>query len=201
MVQVTKAECLNAKDGAVSGNIIIAGDSHIRSFGVPLKSVDKSYYLTNLPHLGPNVFGLAGEWPRNFEKYWDEIQARANGNVVAVSWHGNYHLMNFLFAPSPLFDVVVSDGPDLPLNEAVDIVPEQVIRTSLSRYHGDFVRRVEALSLVAGELVVLGTPPPKEDNEFVRERLKNEPAFVDWAAKMGLDAEKAPLSLLISTEN
>lgn len=172
--------------------LVIAGDSHILSFGIPWKSRDDSHYLHELETAG--VAGLVGPWPRQFDDYWNSAQEHAAGRVVAVFWGGNAHLAHFLFAPNPLFDFVPSSHPDLPLNEDVDIVPEELVRTFLRPAVDQLEQRVRLLKSVATEVLVPGTPAPKEDDAFIRMRLGKEPYFIRAAERLGVDVATVPLS-------
>jgi hypothetical protein len=174
--------------------LLIAGDSHIISFGIPLKSEDNTHYASNLTRHGDDVLGLVGAWPRQFETYWASAQEHAKGRTIAVFWGGNVHLAHYLFAPTPLFDFVTSANPDLPLDETAVIVPEEAIRVFFSGPIQLLKGRVDALSSTAMKVLVPGTPPPKEDDMFIRERLDKEPHFSRAAAQLGLKAAEVPLS-------
>lgn len=176
------------------GPLLIAGDSHIVSFGIPLKSTDGSHYVTDLKQHGDGVLGLVGAWPRQFDVYWAAAQEHAKGRTIAVFWGGNVHLSSYLFAPTPLFDFVPSANPDLPLDETAVIVPEEAIRALFAAPIRQLKGRVEALKSVAAKVLVPGTPPPKEDDAFIREWLHREPYFERLAAQMGLKPGDVPLS-------
>jgi hypothetical protein len=179
-------------------SLLIAGDSHITSFGIPLKSEDDAHYVESLKQHGEDVLGLVGAWPRQFDNYWAAAQEHAEGRMIAVFWGGNVHLSSYLFAPTPLFDFVASDNPDLPLDETATIVPEEAIRVFFARQIQGQIQllknRVEALKSIAVKVLVSGTPPPKEDDTFIRGRFATEPHFGRVAAQMGLKPGEVPLS-------
>lgn len=174
--------------------LLIAGDSHVKSFGIPLKSEDDSHYVLELKQHGEGVLGLVGAWPRQFDAYWAAAQQHGRGGTIAVMWGGNTHLALYLFAPTPLFDIVISSYPDFPLDESVVIVPEEAIRAILGPPVEQLKCTILALKSSAKNILVPGTPAPKEDDDFIRSRFRTEPHFVKVAANMGLDPTKVPLS-------
>lgn len=148
----------------------------------------------NLGKPGDGVFGLVGTWPRQIDAYWDAAKEHAKGRVIAVFCGGNAHLANFLFAPTPLFDFVASANPALALDETAEIVPEEAIRTFLAAPVLCFKDRIKALKGAAIKVLVAGTPPPKEDDAFIRGRFETEPHFGRVAAQLGLKVTEVPLS-------
>lgn len=177
-----------------SDTLLIAGDSHINSFGIPLSGNDADYYISPLPQLGSNVFVLAGSWPRRFDAYWNAVQENAAGRTVAAFWGGNVHLGDFLFESTPPFDFVTSADSSLTLDESVEILPEEAIRSFFFLAIKPLKQRLKALKSAAKQVLIPGTPPPKEDDSFIRERFHSEPHFVKMAAEIGLNLDEIRLS-------
>ena len=171
--------------------LLIAGDSHVKAFGIPLKSADGSVELVRV---NETVCGVASAWPRDFNEYWDAVATFAQDRCVAVSWGGNRHLAHYLFAPSPLFDFLIAEQPDLPLDESALIVPEEAIRAFIVSPIRNMERRVASLRNVAAQVLVPGTPPPKDDDAFIRNRFSKEPHFVRMAENLGVSLDEVPFS-------
>lgn len=174
--------------------LLIAGDSHITSFGAPLKSADGDHKLVRLDQQSGRAQVLVGPWPRQFDAYWDAVEAHAPRRAVAVLWGGNRHLAHYLFAPLPLFDFVVAEDPNLPLDEGALLIPEEAMRAFLAPPIRQLEKRVMTLVQRAAQVLIPGTPPPKEDDAFIRARFTKEPHFVRMADNLGLDIMKVPLS-------
>lgn len=173
---------------------MIAGDSHVRALGGPLKSADGQHRLVEVAHPGSEVAVLAGTWPRDFDVYWDAVLDHAPGRIVAILWGGNRHLAHYLFAPSPLFDFISSSNPDLPLDDHAQIIPEEAMRAFLVPPIRQIGERIDALRAAAAKVLISGTPPPKEDDAFLRARMAKEPHFTRIAASLGADAATLPFS-------
>lgn len=179
-------------------SLLIAGDSHIEAFGVPLKSPDGQQRLVDLNVAVNDVVGLVGGWPRNindpFQAYWNAAREHASGRVVAILWGGNQHLANFLFAPDPPLDFVVACNPSLPIDEAAHLISEEAIRALLVSPIQQIEPCVKELKASARKVLIVGTPPPKEDDAFLRTWMNKEPHFGRLASQLGLEAVAVPLS-------
>lgn len=174
--------------------LLIAGDSHVIALGVPVTVQAGEYYTTELDGEGGDVLGLVGTWPRSFGDYWGAALRHSAGRTLAVFPGGNQHLAHFLFAPSPMFDLVVSDRPELELDELAQLVPEAALRAFFETSMKPIRGALGNLRVAADALFVGGTPPPKEDDEFIRARLRKEQHFRRLAAGLGLEPEQVPLS-------
>lgn len=177
-----------------SPQLIVAGDSHVFSLGTPHTPGLTEAVLVPMANDRIEMFAVDGPCPRNLA-YWQEVVRFVEGRAAAISWCGNQHQQFFLFAPSPLFDFVLASRPDLPLDESADLVPESMVREK-------FWPTVAILSAMIGEIaknsasraIVLGTPPPKGDDEKVRGFLAAEPGLVALAAKRGCSVDEVPLT-------
>jgi hypothetical protein len=175
------------------GSILLAGDSHIGAFGVPIHSSERDYYTSKVEQQGGEVLGLVGPWPRQVSEYWGATRQHGVGRAVALFWGGNIHLANFLFAPAPPFDFVASHSPRLPLDESLEIVPEAMIREFFSPIN-HLRGMIEKLKVCAALVLVGGTPPPKEDDDFIRRHLHAEEYFENVAAGLNLKLSEMALS-------
>ena len=176
-------------------DIVIMGNSHIRALDVPMTSSDGLDHVAPLEAHGEGVFGfVGGSWPRQFDQYWQASKDAARDRVAAVFWGGNIHLARFLFAPEPLFDFVASDAPELPLDESVELVPESAVQVVLAPPVLQISKTLQELTSVAAKVLYCGSPPPKGDDAFIRQRVKHEPYFVQLAAGLNLDLAQVRLS-------
>lgn len=173
---------------------MICGDSHIVAMGVPLRTIDNSCRIEHISRHGPAVFGAVGMWPRDQSIYWEYVRQNCEGMNVLACFGGNSHLANFLFAPKVPFDFFVNSQPHLPVNRAVDVIPETAVREFLSANARDLVPFVRVLENSCSRILVAGSPPPKGDDEFVRSRLKSEQHFVRAAERRGFDLDAIALS-------
>lgn len=173
--------------------VVIAGNSHISSFGVPAKAA--SGVIERVPIEGePGFIGLTGPSPRQ-RSYWDELIRMARRQPVALLWAGNQHNARFMLPPGSPFDFFCSARPDLGVDSAVRLLPESAVRAV-------FQPSLEGLTWLVGELakvsplppVIVGTPPPKQDNEAIRAMLAREQAFVDIARQLGTDLSSVRMS-------
>lgn len=149
--------------------------------------------MTPVGHSSGKIFGLVGTWPRNVEAYWEAACQNAPGRVVGILWHGNQHLRRFLLASQP-FDFVLSDEPDLPLDEQAELLPEAALNQLMAKGLGELAKVVERLKEAGGIPVIVGTPPPKGDDAFVRQMILRERGFLRAASERGLDPSVVPLS-------
>ena len=174
--------------------LLIAGDSHTVALGVPLKSSDGSHQIINIPNPGGQVFGAVGTWPRNPDEYWTLVCNHCADKAVALMIGGNTHLSWFLLLPNQMFDFVVSDMPDLPLDETLDVVPEATIRAYFRPVYARARPMIRTLPATASRVLIAGTPPPKEDDFFLLKQINQEPYFLREAERLGMSAEQIKFS-------
>ncbi|MEZ5316380.1 MAG: hypothetical protein R2752_03160 [Vicinamibacterales bacterium] len=136
---------------------------------------------------------LTGGWPRESD-YWDALVDAAPGRVVWLSWLGNEHIAEFLFAPDPPFDFIPRSRPYGPIAPDARLVPESLVRAHFQRYVADLAPLLARLRAVARLVVVVGPPPPKGDDDALRRRLRNEAHFRTRLAAIGIDAAGARLT-------
>lgn len=167
----------------------LAGDSHLTCTGVPFLTSDG---LPKIGQLDADLFYVTGAAPRD-NAFWTTLAENAPGHDIFISWKGNQHLAEHIFASDPTFDFVLSDEPDRELEEDAVIVPEEMIRAKFEPSLRDLDLLLRTTLRVPGTRIFLcGTPPPKEDQDAIRARLAYEIKF--YANHFGRDVAVVPLN-------
>lgn len=172
---------------------VIAGHSNTVCLGVPLFTEDGIPKLVDLAGGDRRFQAVTGTYTRD-PPYWDLLAEVGSGRKVVIVWLGNQHLLTYLFAPSPLFDLFVFDRPDLDVAPGLQIVPEIAVRTHLEGSFDTLHPHIERLQRAGCQPVLCGTPPPKGNNAKLRTLLARETYFVKTAAEMGLNIDEIELS-------
>lgn len=169
---------------------IIAGHSHINALvglrheGAPtFREIDGTSGLTVLD----------GEWPRGRD-YWETLITHARGSRIAVIWGGNEHNLAYFFRDAYDFDFASKHVSKI-LNN-IQIIARSTIR---KRFYdislADLATLLDQLKSAEPErLVIIGTPPPKKDNEQLRLMFAAEPHFLQYAASKGIDPRQIPIT-------
>lgn len=170
--------------------IIIAGHSHVVAIVGPTKAAAPEIHpATNFP----NVFALFGPWPRD-EAYWGTLAARARGADIALVWRGNEHNEHFFFRSHRPFDLYSSNVPVI--TRSLNIISQQQVRKFFNPHFEDLPKVLKTLNEAGAKRVrLIGTPPPKKDEQFLREMMKVEPHFaigVAFREKSFEDVELTP---------
>ena len=149
--------------------ILIAGHSHMRAL-----IAEHSYgghrswsYGVQSP---PRPCAGHAPWPRP-DDYWDKLEANSGGAHVAVIWGGNEHNLHYFFQGQHPFDVVSRHVRKR--QPTVSLIPQ---RLALAQLRREISSIGGWLHCIASELAkgpaksigVIGTPPPKKDNEALR---------------------------------
>jgi hypothetical protein len=132
----------------------------------------------------PNVFALHAPWPRS-DDYWEHLKAKGVGNRIALVWGGNEHNLHYFFQDNSPFDFV-SRHVNM-LIPSFNLIPQRRVRQNFNASSFDQLRAVLA-DLAAGSpksINLIGTPPPKKDNEELRKIIANEPVLVRWVEHHG----------------
>jgi hypothetical protein len=179
--------------GRTADSIVIAGNSHISSFGIPARSADDR--IQQVPVEGESGFiGLTGRSPRD-QDYWQKLIRLARSHPVAVVWAGNQHNTRFMIPPGPPCDFVCSLRPDLPFDPNARLLPERALRALFQPSFDGLVWLIQQIRKASPVVpVIVGTPPPKEDNEAIRTMLSKEAAFVRIAERLGTDLATVRMS-------
>ena len=184
-------ELRSSADGSVKADspvpITIAGHSHTIAIsrhpnGTPTSELIKLNRFERLQ-------ALIGPWPRT-DQYWDQLKHLATESSIALQWGGSEH-MKYLFQSEPPLDFVTNDTPEWPVEQSFALVPQAAVRD-------EFRSLLAPLDQLLGELkpvsrhgiAVVGSPPPKPDDDFLRARLSKEPIFIDWLRDRGMTAEE-----------
>jgi hypothetical protein len=206
-----KALGLLASDGATRGMVspsepilqdnlrprefpgLIVGHSHLICFGVPVRTEDGSLAITPLEGPSGDFFCLNGAFARR-ESYWAEAERLASDYRLFIYWEGNQHSWH-LFASEPRYDFVLSEQPELQLDNDAIIIPEQMLR---EEFAPTLLRLEELLTNAVSRgprnVFVCGTPPPKGDLRFIRACLGKEIFFAYQVAEKGMTAKTVPLT-------
>ena len=177
----------------VGGSFLLAGHSHARALGLPPEISTGKPRVAAIPGVDGAV-GLVGLVDRNSE-YWDALVDNAGGKTVLLLYGGNQHLGRFLLAPDPIFDFYISDHPEIQVDQSAVLIPEAMVRDLLNLPNANLSNTLSRLRKVGGcDPVVLGTPPPKGDDEAVRSLLSKETHFVRAAEMRGIDLRDVLLS-------
>jgi hypothetical protein len=174
---------------------IIAGDSHTFCLGVLPPSEDGSPKLIDLVNSDSRFLGWTGSAPRD-AAYWTCLPGAAAGRKVVIFWHGNQHNASFLFASSPPFDFFLSNPTNLPVDDDCFILPESAIRSYFEPSFNELHSILVLLQTVepACQPILCGTPPPKQNEQRLRDYLSQEMHFVHLAQAINVNLQDVPLT-------
>jgi hypothetical protein len=148
---------------------------------------DKSAAETQLQSVQQhaNVFSLQGPTPRT-DDYWTALKTKAAEQCVALVWGGNEH-NGFYFFEDQHFDLFSRYVKKV--IATANIVPQRVVKEKYREHSiNELEELLKALAAASGTQVsVVGTPPPKKDNDKLREMLKHEPLFRRVAESKNID--------------
>jgi hypothetical protein len=183
-----------AKEDIAPATAVVAGHSHTVCFGIPF-SPDQRWRLIELSP-DPKIYGL--QWPRprpHPRDFIHEIARLSKGKRLFLLWGGNEHLAQFLLASSPLFDFVSSELPHLPLHKDAVVLPESLVATSFEQCANSLNSTIDLLRQGGiTHVSLLGSPPPKGDDEKLRPLLNASPAFKKQVEAKGAECETIPLT-------
>ncbi|UYW30166.1 hypothetical protein [Methylorubrum extorquens] len=116
---------------------------------------------------------MIGSFPRK-DDYYNRAIENAEQRTVFILWRGNQHLGAFMFEAVPPFDFVSSKSPEIAINDEAIILPESLIYEYF-RDDAPFDEFIARLKLAKGSRPILvGTPPPKKDEQFLRSIMSTE---------------------------
>lgn len=169
-------------------DLVLAGHSHIVALGVPHCTGGPPEFI-RISNGPPRMFAVAEKWVGDrLDPYWDLVARHAAGRTVALAWNGNQHNASFLIAPAPLFDFVCPGAATAGLHPRAVVLPAGVVRAYFRHTLialGGLVRRMQASG--ARQVVILGTPAPKGDGDFILAHVRSEAYFQDAARAAGID--------------
>ena len=160
---------------------IVAGASHMNAL------VEGRFALT--PQIREiftheHLLALDGPWPRN-DAYWSALVSASKRNNIALVWGGNEHNSFYFFEAAYKFDFSSRNVSRI-LN-GIQIVAQRTIRNKFWTFSIQELRQLlgKLVREMPNRIVIVGTPPPKKDNDKLRALLASEPAFLEWAAQIG----------------
>lgn len=172
--------------------LVIVGGSHVNCHGGHLGRSPDDYEMNPIDE-GRGFWRIGGA-PRN-QGYWDAVYELAKTLRIALSFMGNQHVEHFMFLEKQ-FDFVLASNALLVVDHDVELVPELQARAV-------FQPSMRLLDTVLTSMldtggprpIVLGTPPPKADNQAIRRGMQiHADFFTKLASDHGLDPEKAQLA-------
>ncbi|WP_139825340.1 hypothetical protein [Mycobacterium conspicuum] len=175
-----------------ASRLILAGESHLAAlvggqiFSGPLE-------LITGPRGDGTLFLAGGAWPRDMA-YWDTLGDLGIGADVGIIWGGNEHNILYFFEAETPFDFLSAHVRIM--NPSAEIMSRAAIRHSFQELSfnglGSALKRLMSRGL--NRIALVGTPPPKDDNEALRALLKTEEFFVSKAALLGQSVETIPIT-------
>ncbi|WP_256099685.1 glycosyltransferase family 2 protein [Mycobacterium gordonae] len=170
--------------------LLIVGHSHADCYGGHRGRAPDDYEMNPIDE-GRGFWRIGGH-PKNLG-YWDVAVELSKTFRTALCWHGNGHWTEFLFLEKR-FDFTLASRPELVVDHEVELVSELQVREVFQPYLTDLLENdVLTRMLDAGgpTPIVLGTPPPKGDEEAILRGLRSDSAITEQASKLGLDLEQS----------
>lgn len=126
--------------------------------------------------------------------YWDGLAELAIGADVGIVWNGNEHNVLYFFEAEAPFDFLSEHVRKM--NPSAQMKSKTAIRDSFQQFGFDKLDAVLKRLATAGvnRIALIGTPPPKGDDEALRVLLQNETFFVDRVAQLGQSLETVPIT-------
>jgi hypothetical protein len=183
---------VSVREGKVQ--LLIVGNSHVNCYGGHRGRSPDDYEMNPIDE-GRGFMRIGGQPDLG---YWDAAVELAKTFRVAVCFLGNQHVAYFMFLDKR-FDFALASHPGLVVDQGVELVPElqvrEVFQPSISHLEMILTRMLDT----GGQRpIVLGTPPPKGDNEAIRRGMQVNAVHADIFAKiasdLSLDPEKAQLA-------
>lgn len=170
--------------------VIVAGHSHTLALGVPKPKGEESR-LVLLRERPIRILAFRARSGLQIdETYWREVAAVAQQKTVAISWLGNQHNSAFFFARAPAFDLV-TDEPGVALQPRIVLVPTSVFRRLFAPTLVPLVEMIALLrSAGVGNIIILGTPPPKGEGPALISCIGTSAKFMKLANRAGIDPAK-----------
>ena len=120
-----------------------------------------------------------GPWPRP-ETYWRSLSAEACDRTVGLMWGGNEHNSVYFFHAAYEFDFTSRYVARI-VGRAQIVTQRKVKQRFRELSLNDLDLTVKAIAAAKPrKLALLGTPPPKHDNEKLRSLLAREPVLLEW---------------------
>lgn len=175
--------------------MIITGHSHCFCMGVNPSGLLR---LEPIQNDGPAVYGVMGAWNGSRDEvYWKFVAKHAKDRCIIISWAGNQHNSGFIFSNEESFDFVLNRKDHNPLAEGKTIIPKSVLVEHFKPTLGGLAKVIEILKKgEPSKIILLETPRPKGDGNFILPFIKSSQHFIDLAEKHGLKVDLLAISTL-----
>jgi hypothetical protein len=175
--------------------MIITGHSHCFCMGVNPSGLLR---LEPIQNDGPAVYGVMGAWNGSRDVvYWKFVAKHAKDRCIIVSWAGNQHNSGFIFSDEESFDFVLNHKNHNPLVEGKTIIPKSVLVEHFKPTLGELAKVIEILKKgEPSKIILLETPRPKGDSDFILPFIKSSQYFTDSAKKLGIKVDLLAISTL-----
>jgi hypothetical protein len=108
-------------------------------------------------------------------------------------WGGNEHNYHYFFEAETRFDFLSAHVRKM--SPSAQIMPKAAIRDRFQQSFTDLDLALKRLATGGvNRIALIGTPPPKGDNEALRALLQTEQFFVNKAAQLGQSPETIPIT-------
>lgn len=175
--------------------IIITGYSHCFCMGI---NPSGELRLEPIRSETSEVYGVMGGWNGSRDDiYWEFVAKHAKGKSIIISWAGNQHNSGFIFSNEESFDFVLNNHDFSDLADDKTILPKSVLIEHFKPSLGGLPKVIEILKKgMPREILILETPRPKGDGEFIIPFIKSSQHFTDLANKSNIDIESLEISSL-----
>jgi GT2 family glycosyltransferase len=172
--------------GSSSPRLLIAGHSHRIAFIDYFNRSGHAAPIAILDQKAPVPLMDDGSAFGSEESYWAVALAAARTRRVplAIVWGGNWHNAHFLFESDERFSIFPASGP-WEDGRPRPLIPRSLIRKAFAP--GVAALRAVLEKSAGADVILLGTPPPKADDQ-VRVGIEGEPVIAEWAARLGMTA-------------
>ena len=173
-------------EGSSEPRVVAAGHSHILSL---LGGLHSSTELQQQP-LAIQYSMDRKLWPNIGEDYWQNLQNLPSVETVVICWNGNQHNAQFLLESEPSITVHQDSGS---AGEKKNLVIPLSMFDELWLPDFKALERVMRIVSLTKKVVLIGTPPPKSENE-IRNNLRNDEFFLALLANADMKIDHAPIT-------
>jgi hypothetical protein len=192
-------EVLCQRSNARFPRLILAGHSHLTAIARSIGLAPSARPGLIASPRGDGTLIMAGPLPRDWT-YWDALGDLGKGANVGILWEGNEHNRWYFFEAETPFDF--HSAHVRKMNPSAQIMSRAAIRHRLKQLLAQPGLSFDVLDLVlkrlatggVNRIALIGTPPPKGDNEALRAFVQTEPDLVQMAAQLGQSVETIPIT-------